>query len=351
MKNPLVLAIVFVAVWTLSSAFAEGEKSIKIAFIAGPDSHSYGQHEYNAGLLFLADSLERFVSGKEIWKEGRRAPQIIVKVFCDVKPDAPALADPFIESADAVVVFSDGAQFYPLTGHSPLLYRMKNAGKGFVFLHYALCASQAPTREPPTERTPNEKFVLEATGGMYETFRSVNPFFTGDVSVVSGHPVARGVRPFSIWDEWYYSMRFLNDLSTEEILDPSKETIVKAILTAVPPDATRQKPDGAHSGNPYVRSRLGKSEILAWAIERPDGGRGFGFTGGDQHINFAHPDFRKVILNGIVWTAGLEIPQQGIDTPSPSLDELKQYLKKPNTWTPAKETSVRTLIDDWNQER
>ena len=345
----LTIAIVLSVVWMLPSASAEESSPIKIAFIAGPDSREYAQHEHNGGLLFLADYLERFVSEKEIWQDGRKAPKIITKVFCDVRPDDPAFADPFVENADVLVVFADGAQCYPLAGHTPLLYRMKNAGKGFVVLHFALCATQTITAEPPLERSLDEKFIREAIGGVYETFHSINPFFTAEVEVVSGHPIARGVGPFAIWDEWYYNMRFINDLCTDEILDPSRDTIVKAILKTVPPDATRQRPDGAHSGNPYVRSRTGKPEILAWAIERQDGGRGFGFTGGDQHVNWAHPDFRKVILNGIVWVAGLDIPQQGIATPSPSLEELLEHLKQPNAWSSDREQSVRAMIDDWNR--
>ena len=35
-----------------------------------------------------------------------------------------------------------------------------------------------------------------------------------------------------------------------------------------------------HSGNPHVRARMGMPEHVAWAYERPGGGRSFGFTGG-----------------------------------------------------------------------
>jgi len=345
----IIIILACVVAWTLPGISASEEKPIKIAFIASPDSHAYGQHEHNGGLLFLADYLERFVTGQEIWQDGRKVPPIITKVFCDMKPGDPALSDSFIANADVIVVMSDGAQFYPLAEHTSLLERLKTAGKGFVFLHFALCASQRRTVEPPPVRSADEKFILETTGGVYETFHSVNPFFTAEIKVIPGHPIARGVNPFAIWDEWYFNMRFIDNLTADDILDPLKDTVVKAILTTVPPDVTRQGPDGAHTGNPHVRSRMGKPEIMAWVMERKDGGRGFGFTGGDQHINFAHPDFRKVVLNGIVWTAGLDIPQQGITTPSPGLDELKTYLKKPNTWTPDREKAIRTMIDDWNR--
>ena len=48
------------------------------------------------------------------------------------------------------------------------------------------------------------------------------------------------------------------------------------------------------------------AETLAWCIERPDGGRGFGFTGGHWHKNWEQDDFRTIVLNGIRWVVGME---------------------------------------------
>ena len=46
-----------------------------------------------------------------------------------------------------------------------------------------------------------------------------------------------------------------------------------------------------------------KPQTVAWAVERKDGGRGFGFTGGHFFANWYVPEFRKMVLNAIVWTA------------------------------------------------
>jgi hypothetical protein len=86
------------------------------------------------------------------------------------------------------------------------------------------------------------------------------------------------------------------------------------ILTAVPPDATRERPDGPHSNNPTVRASKGAREALAWAYERPGGGRGFGCTGAHFHANWGNDDFRKLMLNALAWTAGLEVPSEGFTT-------------------------------------
>ena len=75
------------------------------------------------------------------------------------------------------------------------------------------------------------------------------------------------------------------------------------------------RPDGPHSGNAAVREAVkrGEPQILAWACERPDGGRGFGFTGGHFHSLWGNDDYRKLVLNAILWTAKVEVPAAGVE--------------------------------------
>ena len=74
---------------------------------------------------------------------------------------------------------------------------------------------------------------------------------------------------------------------------------------------------------------MGMPEHTAWVYQRPDGGRGFGFTGGHWHWNWGCDSFRKVVLNGIVWTAGLEVPAGGVTSTTPTLEELEANQDKP----------------------
>ena len=55
----------------------------------------------------------------------------------------------------------------------------------------------------------------------------------------------------------------------------------------------------------------GRDEVVAWATERSDGGRSFGFTGGHFHKNWGNPHFRTLVLNAILWTAKLDVPPDG----------------------------------------
>ena len=47
-----------------------------------------------------------------------------------------------------------------------------------------------------------------------------------------------------------------------------------------------------------------------WAVERPDGGRGVGFTGGHFHRNWRDDNFRKVVLNALLWICKVEVPKK-----------------------------------------
>jgi hypothetical protein len=80
---------------------------------------------------------------------------------------------------------------------------------------------------------------------------------------------------------------------------------------------------------------------MLWAVERADGGRGVGFTGGHWHRNWANDDFRRVVLNAIVWTAGMDVPETGVKSEpvteaqlNENLDEKKDMVQvKPPTDT------------------
>jgi len=57
--------------------------------------------------------------------------------------------------------------------------------------------------------------------------------------------------------------------------------------------------------------RKGKPLPVGWTIERADGGRAFGTTLGHFHRNFGLVPFRRMLVNGIIWSAGLEVPAKG----------------------------------------
>jgi hypothetical protein len=65
-----------------------------------------------------------------------------------------------------------------------------------------------------------------------------------------------------------------------------------------------------------------------WCIERPDGGRGFGFTGGHFHKNWGDENFRKLFLNALLWLAKAEVPGNGVESTITPEDIAKNWDPK-----------------------
>ena len=213
-------------------------------------------------------------------------------------------------------------------GHLEEMNALAKKGVGIAMLHYAV--------EVPKGKPGND--MLNWTGGYFETYWSVNPTYEAKFTELPKHPITRGVRPFTIRDEWYYHMRF-----------PENMENVMPILTTIPPDSTRDRPDDAHGGNPTVRARKGMPEHVAWAYERPGGGRGFGFTGGHYQINWANNNFRKIVLNGLVWAAGLDVPENGVPSKTPTTEQLRANMDEPDpgSWNWDR---IQKIIDEWNSQ-
>ena len=265
---------------------ADGPKK-KIVIIAGTKSHGYAGHEFNAGCLLLKRALDANV------------PEIETLVYRGGWPDDPKA----LEDSDSIVLYMNGGDTHPVNTRLEEVDRLMKKGVGLVGLHYAV--------EVPKGKPGN--YLLDWIGGYFETFWSVNPHWTmKQPQLAKDHPATRGVKPFTINDEWYFHMRFRE----------SMEGVVP-ILSAIPPESTRKKESSIRGGNPAVFARKGMPEVEAWARERPDGGRGFGFTGGHTHWNWGHDDFRKLVLNAIVWSAGVEVPAGGVSSRTPTLEELE----------------------------
>jgi hypothetical protein len=157
-------------------------------------------------------------------------------------------------------------------------------------------------------------------GGYFETFWSVNPFWTPDFKELPKHPTTQGVKPFSVNDEWYYHMRFVEGMKG-----------VTPILAALPPLKTIQgegKKPSSHGGNPdvYKAVAAGEKQVMAWAFDRPDGGRGFGFTGLHKHANLGNDSMRTLLLNAVAWVTKLDVPANGVPSTTLGRDELEALI-------------------------
>jgi hypothetical protein len=238
----------------------------KIVLVAGRASHGPGEHEFFAGSAVLMKLLQ----------ETQGVFPVLARDGWPKNPET-------FKNAKSVVFYMDGGGGHPIIqkDHLAVVQKLMDEKVGFVNLHYAV--------EYPKSQSQH---VLQWLGGYYETGFSTNPHWKADFTLIPGHPITRGVKPFSINDEWYFNIRFKPELQG-----------VTPILKATPPDSKR--------GTKAAQEHKGREEVVAWAFNRANGGRSFGFTGGHFHRNWGDENFRRLVTNAILWTAGLDVPEGG----------------------------------------
>lgn len=290
MLKSKLLALIIVAL-----PLALGAADKKIVLIAGKQSHGPGDHEFRAGSLLLQKCL-REVAG------------VTSVVHSNGWPGEASAFD----GAAAVLFYADGGGGHPAIQPDRLkiIDALAKKGVGIGCAHYGV---EVPKGDPG-------EAMLEWIGGYYEHQFSCNPMWSPEFKTFPDHPVARGVKPFSVRDEWYFNMRFRPEMKG-----------VTPILVAKCPDEVRKGPYVYPKGPyPHIIEASGRDEVMMWVSERADGGRGFGFTGGHRHANWGNENFRKVVLNGLLWIAKADVPAEGVAA-SISEEDLKQNLdpKKP----------------------
>ncbi len=270
-------ALLIFALLLNAAALSAADKNI--ALIAGRPSHPRGMHEFRAGCLLVQKCLAS-VPGVQVTVHSNGWPK-----------SADALAN-----ADAVVIYADGGGGHPAINgdHKKVLGDLANKGVGIGFMHYGV-------EIPATNGGPE---FLQWIGGYYEHQFSCNPMWSPKYEKFPDHPVTRGVKPFSNHDEWYFNMRY-----------PESPRGLTKILNATPSDEVRKGPYVYPKGPyPHIVAASGREETMMWTYERPDGGRGFGFTGGHTHANWGDASQRRVVLNAILWIARVDVPAGGVES-------------------------------------
>lgn len=246
-------------------AVPAGASKARIVLLAGTPSNKPGQHEYFAGCALMMKWLAAHPGA---------APVLVAEGW----PENEAVLD----GAKAVVCYMDGGE--KLSFLDPVRWaRMKtlaDGGCGLIVLHQAVDVPELVAAE-----------FQSWFGAVWKKDIGCRGHWDVAFADVPSHPVNTGVKPFELLkDGWLYNLRF-------------SQTGITPLLASAMPDKSRTTDDAkAHSG---------RSETVAWAFERPDGGRSFGFTGCDLHRNWLSDDQRKLVLNGILWAAKLEVPAGG----------------------------------------
>jgi len=240
-----------------ASAFAAESKPKRLLIVGqSPDGHPPRTHEFMAGAQVTAELLKPY---KEIHA-------------AVVKADEPWSDGPkLIDQADGIVMWvTQGAQWMQTDAERhAALKRLAGRGGAIVALHWSVGAKDAKYIEGQLD-------LLGATRGGPQRKYLVLP--TELKRVVPEHPILSGIGDIKVYDEIYYAL------------------------------------DRVPGIQPLFTARIeGKDEMAAWSWERPDGGRSFGFVGLHFHANWQLPEYRRFVVQGILWSLKIPIPASGVN--------------------------------------
>ena len=285
MKATIVIALLSAALF--SGAEARAADARKVVLIAGKKSHGPGAHEYVKTVKLLKMMLDRSPNLRGVETE----------IHFNGWPEDPSTLD----TADAIMTISDGQdgdKYSPVPfmtdERMAVIERQIKRGCGFLTFHFS---TFTPDKYgPQTLEWGGGYFDWQGEDGEREWYSAIQTLETTVRVATPSHPIARGLDDFPLKEEFYYNIRFRPN-------DPR----LKPIL-----------------GVPDLGDSLGNT--VAWAVERQDGGRGFGTTTGHFYDNWRNPLYRKFILNAIVWTAKAAVPKGGVESSFHEAEEVDRAL-------------------------
>ena len=251
-------------------------KGARVLLIAGEPSNKPGQHEYFAGCTLLANWL-------------RQNAEVVAVQAANGWPKDESL----IDKVQCIVVFADGGPKLPFLEPARMA-RMAAAikrGAGLVMLHQAVDVPRSVSEE-----------IGDWLGAVWQPDIGSRGHWDMEFNEFPSHPVTRGVSAFAApLDGWLFNLHF------------RKGAI--PLVSGLVPDKNRSTAD--------AKANLGRAEVIGWAYERPSGGRSFGFTGCDLHRNWGVEGQRRLVVNGILWAAGIEVPLAGASAQNEPRDLLR----------------------------
>ncbi len=252
-----------VATLLFCCAASRAADPIHIVLVAGEVKQvdREGHHDYKGGVLLLRNLLEQNVGVK-------------TTVIENGWPEDESVFD----GADAVVFYTDGAgqqAYLQSPERIALIQKFVNNKVGIVSIHQAV-------EFPPALAKQSMQWI----GGLYHATLSGRGHWDSKHETFPEHPVTRGVTAWEINDGWLNGFKFPAEM--------------KGITPLV------------WSGKQHLgKLEGGPADVVAWTFDRADGGRSFSFSGLDAHSAWEHDGVRKIMVNGILWTTGFEIPEGG----------------------------------------
>lgn len=254
MKRAVLLGVCCLALCALPSQSAE---PAKILLIGKQPDHPYGSHMYlhTAGVLAKCLAL---------------TPDVTTEISDGWPKDAKTLA-----GVRAIVVYtSPGAEMLFDGPQRDEVDKLVKAGVGIVTIHWA----SAIKKENVQRLGPT---WLNTMGGMWVSNVGLGWGKSPLKQLLPDHPICRGWKEYEIDDEFYLNATIEKAKPFLSVVDPGSK----------------------------------KEVIVGWVYERDDdngkGGRSFATTLGHPYANFQREPFRRMIVNAILWSAKVEVPEGG----------------------------------------
>lgn len=287
-----VALLIFVA--SLGNQSMAQEKEKVIYFLAGPKDHAGGEgsgrHETRRDLLVLQNCIDSITNIKGIKiktqflyerdainvDDMKDAAAIIVE--CSSVTSSPKRTHPLLPP------LAPGQKDY---GKDTLAYfdkidSLQEAGMGIMIIHWGIATDGAA---PSVQRHYLKWFGQVALSGY--TRNPLGYWTTTPIKAAQKHPVLSGVKP------WMYKDEIFSNL------------VVK------PADPYRT--DLLLGESPQTNQGNIASNCIASAFEKGKA-RGLLWGGMDYHSALLNESYLRFVLNAIVWTAGIEVPKEGVKT-------------------------------------
>ncbi len=278
-----------------------------VLIIRSPSTHGKDSHNN--------DEVGRLIKSK--LEKSKYAEQFDVKTTLNYPRDLS-----LVENADLIIISSDGGGMHALgnkkdpTKHTKHLDGVLKKNKtGLIVIHWA---TDAPSSGMGQLHPENSKMMMDWIGAVYYWVKKGKDpksswtwkFPVLELKANKEHPISNGVaESFQLQDEYYFN--FFTDADGR---NPGSDQVT-FLHTANAPSHRSDIPNKENW----------RDQACYWSFTRENGGRSVAMTSAHMYHTWANPNFFQSFVNSIFWALEMEVPPDGVDIATPTLEQLLSY--------------------------
>lgn len=227
-----------------------------------------------------------------------------------------------IENADLIIISSDGGDRHALGNKEDPTKHMKHLDgvlkknkTGLIVIHWA---TDAPSGGMGQLHEENARMMMDWIGAVYYWVNNGNDpassftwkFPKLDLKVNKSHPISQGLPDtFELQDEYYF-----NFFNAQGGRNPGSDKVTFLHSANAP-----------SSRADIEEKKNWRDQAVYWSFERENGGRSVAMTSAHFYRTWGNSHFFQSFVNSVFWTAGLEVPEGGVEIATPTAEELLSY--------------------------